>query len=103
MFVQVIRFRSKRVAEIEALSREYESRIESGGPGPIGSEVLRLESEPDAYIALARFTSAEKARENSARPETQDWFRRFSELIDGQPEFIDTEQVYEVSLKASVS
>jgi antibiotic biosynthesis monooxygenase (ABM) superfamily enzyme len=103
VFVQVIRFRSKRPEEIRAMSEEYETTMDQAGPGPIGSEVLRVASEPDTYIALARFTSAEKARENSGRAETNEWYRKFTALIDGEPEFIDTEQIYEHWVKAPVA
>lgn len=103
MFVQLIRFRSKRIDDIRELSKDYDSQSQPAGQGPIGTEVLQLQGEPDTYIALARFASAGKARENSARPETNDWFRRFNELIDGQPEFMDSEQIYEQWAKVAAS
>ncbi|MFI5265939.1 MAG: hypothetical protein ACHQ7M_01040 [Chloroflexota bacterium] len=103
MFVQLIRFRSTRIDEIQALSEDYDSRSRPIGQGPTGTEVLQVQGEPNTYIALARFASAEKARENSARPETNEWFRGFTALIDGKPEFSDSEQIYEHWAKVPVS
>ena len=37
------------------------------------------------------FESRELAQRNSDRPETNRWYRRLLELIEGEPEFIATE------------
>lgn len=93
MFVQLMRFRTKRMADIESLSQDYNDRQDPRGSGPEHLEILQVTNDLDSYIALARFASAEQARENSARPETNRWFQDFSQLLDGPVEFIDTNQV----------
>jgi len=103
MFVQVIRFRTQRIEEIRALIQEYEQQTDRPSTAPIGSEVLQIKADPNSYMVLARFSSAEAARENSARPQTNEWFRKFSALLEGQPEFMDTEQVYEFGAKPAVA
>jgi hypothetical protein len=48
---------------------------------------------PGYYLSLIEFESREIAMEASNRPETQEFFGRLSEFMDGPPEFYNLEVV----------
>ena len=39
-------------------------------------------------------SAADEAARNNDRPETQEWVRRFREVIDGDPEYHDYDEIY---------
>ena len=95
MFVQMIRFRTQRYPEVEALINANEPRWEPSGSGPRMTHVLQSLKDPDSYVALAYFESAEQAQENSTRPETNGWYQQFIQLVEGDVDFENTDLVYE--------
>ncbi len=95
MFVQIIRFRTRRYAEVEKLIKDNDPRLDPSGPGPNQTHILHSRKDPDAYVALAYFDSAGQAQENSTRPETGQWYQQFTQLVDGEVEFVDTDLIYE--------
>lgn len=82
-FVQTISFTSSRIEEIQRLSEEFEREQGDRAPGYIRSWVLRDRDRENAYMISVEFESYELAMENSARPETDAFARKMSELVDG--------------------
>ena len=96
MYVQVIDSRLKSedgwrtVKEmIEAWDRDEAKRA----PGYIGGQWLRDRKDPKHVVAVIQFESAEKAQENSNRPETNQFYQRMLALMDGEPKFLDCDAV----------
>jgi heme-degrading monooxygenase HmoA len=96
MFVQLIRGKVKPGGweKIEELSRRWEREQASIAPGYKGEYVLREQGDPNRIIMVVLFESAELARQNSARSETDQFSRELAAQIDGEPEFIDTDVVH---------
>ncbi|HVM40792.1 MAG TPA: hypothetical protein VM618_08460 [Acidimicrobiia bacterium] len=91
MFVQIIR---GHTAQPEALRRhleKWEEELEPGAPGWLG--VTEGVTDDGEFIALARFESEEAARQNSGRPEQDEWYREMVSLLDGDPTFVDSTDV----------
>ncbi len=93
MFAQLIRFTLKPDAWQEFLEfdRQWEAEQAPIAPGFKGSYVLREQDAPNRCLLVVLFESRELAQQNSDRPETNQWYRRLLELIEGEPEFIGTE------------
>ena len=43
---------------------------------------------------VVMFENEELARQNSDRPETNEYYREFLSFIEGEPEFIDAEAIH---------
>jgi hypothetical protein len=83
-FVQTIRFSTTRIDEIRALSDQYERDDAAQSPGLTATKILKDRDRENAYMVVAEFESYEQAMENSARPETDAFAKKMSELVDGQ-------------------
>jgi ribosomal protein S6E (S10) len=90
MFIQVIQAKSTRRDEVRALMDEW-SEMPSEGFGFLGGTYGF--TDDDEFIGVVRFESKEKAMANSARPETDAMAKRMAELMDGQVEFQDCDDV----------
>ena len=90
MFAQLIRFTLKPDAWQDFLEfdRQWETDQAPIAPGFKGSYVLREHDTPNRCLMVVLFESHELAQQNSDRPETNRWYRRLLELIEGEPEFI---------------
>jgi antibiotic biosynthesis monooxygenase (ABM) superfamily enzyme len=82
-FVQTVSFNSSRVDEIKALGDEYEQQQGGQAPGYRRTMILKDRDNENAYMVVAEFDSYELAMENSARPETDAFAKKMSELVDG--------------------
>ena len=93
MFAQLIRCRLKPEAwdRLRALDERWQREQAPIAPGFKGSYILRERDSTDGCILVVLFASRERARQNSDRPETNEWYRQLQTLIEGEPEFIDTE------------
>ena len=93
MFAQLIRCRIKPEAwdRLRALDERWQREQAPIAPGFKGSYILRELGSTDGCIMAVLFESRELARQNSDRPETNEWYRQLQTLIEGEPEFIDTE------------
>lgn len=87
-FVQIIEMRTTRYEEIEALRQEWEAATE-GSRTVRRSIVTRDRNDPERHLVLAFFDSYESAMANSALPETGEFAKRMSELVQGEPRFAD--------------
>ena len=93
MFGLVMRFTLKPNgwAAWEAFDRRWETQQAPRAPGFKGSYILREQKAPDRCIMLVLFESEASARQNSERPETQQWYQEALQLVEGEIEFIDTD------------
>lgn len=93
MYGTVTRYRITPGAEAQLveLSRELEQRRP---PGFVTGFVYRLDSGGDEYVTAAIYSDRESYRRNAADPAQQDWFRRLSELLVGEPQWSDGEVVH---------
>jgi len=96
MFVQLIRFKLKPGGweKVEALMQRWRTEQASKAPGFKGEYVLREKSSPNACTMVVLFENEQLARQNSDRPETNQFYQEMLAVVDGQPEFIDTEVVH---------
>jgi hypothetical protein len=95
-FVQIIEYQTSRIAEVAALGAEFRKEMATkhqSGAKPLGGTVTADRDRPGFYLSLVEFDSYEDASEASNRPETQDFFRRLSELMDGPPKFYNLDVV----------
>ena len=93
MFAQVIRCRVKpdqwdRLRQFDERWQREQAPI---APGFKGSYILRESGASGGCSMVVLFESRELAQQNSARPETNAWYRSLLEMIEEEPEFIDTE------------
>ena len=91
-FIQLIEMRTSRFDEVQALDREWEAATE-GKRTLRRSLVTRDRNDPDRYVFVAFFDSYESAMENSALPETGDFAKRITDLVDGDMTFHDLDVV----------
>jgi hypothetical protein len=102
MFVQVIEGRLKNAADwdrLRELGDEWQRDEGARAPGYQGFDFLMDRNDPRHFIEVVRFESAERARENSSRPETNAFFQRILALLEADPRFVDCD----VALSASRS
>lgn len=91
MFIQVIQ---GKVGD-ESLLRDgmvrWEQELMPGAVGYLGTTAGF--TDDGRFVALARFESAEAARANSDRREQGGWWSEMEKGFDGEPTFMDTENV----------
>lgn len=91
-FVQIIDMRTKNVDEIQNLEREWEKATE--GKRTLRRSIIgRDRNDPDHYLVLAFFDSYESAMTNSNLPETTEFGRKQSALLDGPMQFTDLDVI----------
>jgi quinol monooxygenase YgiN len=85
-FMQIIEFRTSRIAEFEALENEW---LEASKDWRTATRSVRTKDrdKPDTYLQIVEFPSFEKAQENSNRPETTAFAERLAKLCDSPPTF----------------
>lgn len=92
MFVQVIEGRLKDAsgwAQLKALGETWQREEARRTPGYQGFDFLMDRNDPAHFIEVVRFESAEKAQENSRRPETNSFFQKICALLESEPRFVD--------------
>jgi antibiotic biosynthesis monooxygenase (ABM) superfamily enzyme len=72
--------------EIEAIVRDYEN---TPPPGYIGEYIYRLDSDPQTYIMAVMFESKEAYFANADSPEQDAEYRKFRDLLESDPEWMD--------------
>jgi len=90
MFIQVMQAKCSRADEVRAFSETYESDDAVGFLG--GTFGV---TDDGQFLGIVRFSSAETAAANSARPETDAWAKEFGALLDGPVSFADYDDVSE--------
>ncbi|MDH5422168.1 MAG: hypothetical protein OEY55_10235 [Acidimicrobiia bacterium] len=86
-FVQTIIVRTRDQDGLADLMAAWHATEAGNAPGYLGSRLLADRESPDRYQLIIDFASAEEAHLNNDRVETQTWAAKLSELIDGDPEF----------------
>jgi len=88
-------------ALIELLGEWDRSQATSDIMGYMGSRLLADRSHLGRYMIVADFgvidpdvSAADEALRNNARPETRAWVARFTEVIEGEPEYHDYDELY---------
>jgi hypothetical protein len=91
MFTQVIQGRTSDGEAVRAAAEQWLKEVAPGAVGWLGSTAGI--ADDGRFVALARFESAEAARRNSDRPEQTRWWEETRRLFDGEPTFLDSEDV----------
>lgn len=91
MFIQVIQGRVTDRESARATLDRWLRDIEPGAVGWIGGTYGF--TDDDKLVAIVRFTSKEAARQNSARPEQQAWWREMETHLRSPIEFHDCDDV----------
>jgi quinol monooxygenase YgiN len=84
-FIQIIRFQTKRPAELAALDAEW--RTQGDGKRYTSAVVTSDRDRPDTYVTIVEFPSYEAAMANNEDPATQQYAARMAELCTGPAEF----------------
>jgi len=87
---------------IVAMAREWDDLHATGDiVGYMGERVLADREMPGRYVIIADFgvidpnvSANEEAMRNNDRPETQDFHRRRSQYIIGEPEYHEYDELY---------
>ena len=91
-FVQIIEFRTTKIAEMRAVGDEWEKATE--GKRKAGRRVLCQDKDnPGRYFNVVFFDSYEDAMENSALPETDSFSKKMMSFADGAPTFYNLDVV----------
>jgi heme-degrading monooxygenase HmoA len=92
VLAQVIRFKVRADAwdRLRTFDERWQAEQVPIAPGFKGSYMLR-ERGSDNCIFVVLFENAQLAKQNSDRPETNEWHQQLLGLIEGDPEFIDTD------------
>jgi hypothetical protein len=101
-FTQTISVRCGDPDKMIALIQEWDAnQAASDIMGYMGSHVLADRESPGSYLIVVEFgvvdpevPAADEAARNNDRPETQEWVRRMRELIEGEPEYHDYDEIY---------
>jgi hypothetical protein len=81
-FVQIIEFRSSKIADIREVANEWEKATE--GKRKARRNILCEDRDnPGRYLNIVFFDSHESAMENSAMPETDALSKKMMSLADG--------------------
>jgi len=91
MFVQVIRGQVTNPEQLHAALDRWSQQLAAGAPGWLGSTAGV--TGDGRFVALARFESAEAARQNSDRLEQGQWWAETSKLFTGDVVFRDSSDV----------
>ena len=95
MFGTVARMKVKpgKFEEITALSEQWD-RDTSSAPGHVAMYVYQLDGKDNEYIMAVIFTDRESYFANANRPETNEFYQQYRQLLEEDPEWNDGEIVY---------
>jgi len=96
-FIQLIEFRTSRVAEIEELIDQWISQTEGQRLARRGT-MTEDRDRPGVYVQIVEFPSYEEAMANSQLPATAEQAQKLGALCDGPPVFrnLDVRRVVEL-------
>jgi hypothetical protein len=101
-FSQMITMRSADLPRIIELVAEWDLNQATGDiMGYMGCRVLADRSQLGQYVIIADFgvvdpdvSAADEAARNNMRPETLEWGERLRQVLEGEPEYHDFDEVY---------
>src|SRR6476646_1111801 len=91
MFAQVIQGRTSDPQALRSAMDRWTRELGPGSIGWLGS--TGGVTDDGRFIAVARFSSAEAAGRNAARPEQTRWWEDNERLLDGEARFLESEDV----------
>ncbi len=91
MFVQIIEGQVDDPSTIQAALDRWVSDLAGGSIGWLGSTAGV--TDDGTFLIVARFEDEESARENSDRPEQDQWWSETSRLFRGEPSFTESNEV----------
>ncbi|WP_424347659.1 hypothetical protein [Kocuria sp. CH-021] len=91
-FVQLIEYTTSRPEEVAEVLADWQ---QSSQGKRTARRVLSAKdrNDPKRFVEIVFFDSYESAMENSQLPETQEYARKLTELMDGEPVFRDLDVV----------
>jgi quinol monooxygenase YgiN len=97
MYVQIIEGQLKSEdgwKTIDELEDNWRKNEASHAPGYVSGQWLRDRKDPKHVLGVIQFESAQKAHENSNRPETNQFYQRMLGILEGPPKFLDCDVVH---------
>lgn len=91
MFMQAIIGRTNDPAGLQERTDHWVRELSPGAPGWLGTTAGV--TEDGRFVVTARFESAEAAKANNDRPEQGEWWDATSELVDGEPQFLEGTEI----------
>ena len=91
MFVQIIQGQVDDPSEVQAALDRWVSDLAGEAAGWLGSTAGV--TDDGTCLIIARFENEESARENSDRPEQDQWWSETSQLFRGEPTFTESSEV----------
>ncbi len=74
--------------------------------GYMGTRLLADRANPGVYVIIADFgvidpdvCAADEAHRNNERPETQAWAARLRDVVEGEPEYRNYDELYRTDLR----
>lgn len=109
-FTQGIRVRCADGKAIAQLLQEYDKNQSSLNiMGFIGARLYADRDTPGQFLIMADFsevdgtlTAEEEAKSNNQRNETEGWYAKLLELIDGEPEWIHYDLLYHTGITGNL-
>lgn len=95
-FSQHIVFHTGDIDGVHKLMDEWHRNEANRAPGYLGARILKFRDHDDKYVAQVDFSSWGEAQLNNDRAETQEWARRFIQLIEGEPKYEDLDVLAEI-------
>ena len=91
-FVQIIEFRTSKIAEMQEVGNEWEKATE--GKRKARRTILCADRDnPGRYLNVVFFDSYEAAMQNSAMPETDALSKKMMSFADGPPTFYNLDVI----------
>ncbi len=95
-FVQIVEFSTTKIDQVEATLADYRAKREAAGAtAPIQVLECKDREQPNPYLAMVRFSSADAAEENSNHPDTAAMAQQMMSLCDGPPKFRNLDLIAE--------
>ncbi len=91
MFVQIIQGQVDDASAMQAALDRWVSELAAGATGWLGSTAGV--TDDGTFLIVARFDSEEAARQNSNRPEQDQWWSETSQLFRGEASFAESSEV----------
>ncbi len=95
-YTQTVAVRASDGHTLANIMSEWHEAEAGVAPGYLGSRLFADRDDPGRFVILVDFSSVEEAERNNDRPETQQWAERLQQLIDGEPEFSNFDEIHRV-------
>ena len=76
-------------SKVESVLRDWERELKPSAPGAEQEYLFWPENDGKTGYLVAMFGDESAYRQNAERPEQDAWYRRFRELLETDPEWID--------------